>query len=241
MTSFETGERRRRSPGFLIGLTLIALLLFSGFCALGAWQVQRLGWKRDLIARVDTRIHATPVPAPAKADPSGEYRHIFATGTFLHDRSTLVQAATVRGAGYWVLTPLRQRNGALLMINRGFVPPDAKTRYDRPAGQVTVTGLLRLSEPGGGFLRANDPSNDRWYSRDIAAIATARRLAPAVTSYFIDAQAEPFPDRLPVGGLTVVRFPNNHLQYAITWFALAIMTVAAYIIVMRHTATDKRP
>ncbi|EQB17265.1 SURF1 family protein [Sphingobium lactosutens] len=241
MTSPGTGDRRRRSPAFLIGLTLIALLLFAGFSALGAWQVQRLGWKRDLIAQVDARIHATPVPAPASADAADAYKRVTATGTFLHDRSTLVQASTVRGAGYWVLTPLRQRNGALLMINRGFVPPEAKTRYDRPEGQVTVTGLLRLTEPGGGFLRANDPAADRWYSRDIAAIAAARRLAPAITSYFIDAQAGPSPDRLPVAGLTVIRFPNNHLQYAITWFALAIMTVAAYIIVMRHTAPDKRP
>ena len=240
MTSFETGERRRRSPGFLIGLTLIALLLFAGFCALGAWQVQRLGWKHDLIARVDARVHAAPVPAPARATRDDEYRRVTATGTFLHDRSTLVQATTVHGAGYWVLTPLRQPSGAVLLVNRGFVPPEAKTDYDRPQGQIRVTGLLRLTEPGGGFLRANDPAADRWYSRDIAAIAAARRLAPAITSYFIDAQADSRSGRLPIGGLTVIRFPKNHLQYAISWFALAIMTVGAYIIVMRQTAPDRR-
>ena len=73
-----------------------------------------------------------------------------------------------------------------------------------------------------------------------AGIAAARRLAPAITSYFIDAQADSRQGRLPIGGLTVIRFPNSHLQYAITWFALAIMTVGAYIIVMRQTAPDRR-
>lgn len=234
MTSDRPGARRRRTPAFLIGLTSIALILFTGFCALGVWQVQRLGWKRALIARVDARIHAAPVPAPASATKADEYRRVTATGRFLHDKAALAQASTVRGAGYWVMTPLRRDDGAILFVNRGFVP-DRRAGYDRPEGEVRVTGLLRLSEPGGGVLRANDPTDDRWYSRDVAAIAQSRRLAAA--DYFIDAQATPA-SGYPVGGLTVVRFPNNHLQYAITWFALAAMTVGGYILVMRHTGKD---
>ncbi|MES2175323.1 MAG: SURF1 family protein [Pseudomonadota bacterium] len=232
-------DPRPQKAGFPVGLTLAALILFVGLCALGVWQVERLAWKRDLIARVDARIHAAPTSAPARATQTDEYRRVTATGIFLHDKAVLVQAATVRGAGYWVLTPLRQPNGAIVLINRGFVPPEAKTRYDLPHGKVRVTGLLRLTEPGGGFLRSNDPGADRWYSRDVAAIAATRKLEP-VANYFIDAQAGPSPDALPVGGLTVVRFPNSHLQYAITWFILAAMVAGAYSLVMRQSGKDRR-
>jgi surfeit locus 1 family protein len=225
--------------GFPVGLTLAALILFVGFCALGVWQVERLAWKRDLIARVDARIHAAPTTAPLNAAKADEYRRVIATGIFLHDKAALVQAATVRGAGYWVLTPLRQANGAIILINRGFVPPEAKTGYNRPNGMVRITGLLRLTEPGGGFLRSNDPAADRWYSRDVAAIAAARNISPVV-DYFIDAQAGSSPDAPPIGGLTVVSFPNSHLQYAITWFVLAAMVVGAYIVMMRQSGKDRR-
>lgn len=234
------GGRRRHSPGFLIGLTLIALILFGGFCALGTWQVRRLAWKRDLIERVDARIHAAPLPAPRSATKADEYRHVRVQGRFLHDKSVLAQAVTVRGPGFWVMTPLVTDRGDTIVINRGFVPQDARNTYDRPAGSVTVTGLLRLTEPGGGFLRANDPAAGRWYSRDVAAIATDRKIAPPVANYFIDSQSSGATSGRPVGGLTVVSFPNNHLQYAITWFALAAMTLGGYIIVMRQTGKDRR-
>lgn len=238
MTTAGNGGRSTRSPIFAIGLTLIALILFSGFSALGAWQVQRLVWKRDLIARVDARIHATPVPAPASATQEDEYRRVTLSGNFLHDKAALVQASTVRGSGFWVLTPLRSDDGAITLINRGYVP-NRKTAYAKPEGVTEVTGLLRLTEPDGGFLRDNDPKADRWYSRDVGAIAKARQL-DEVRPYFIDAGAGRSPSAFPVGGLTVVSFPNNHLQYAITWFALAAMTVGAYMLVMRQTGKDRR-
>lgn len=241
MTIDETGGRVRRSPAFTIGLGLIALILFFGFCALGAWQIHRLDWKRDLIARVDARVHAAPVPAPLHATQDDEYRRVTLTGHFLHERAALVQAVTVRGPGFWVLTPI-VTGRATIFINRGFVPADRRHRYERPRGEVRVTGLLRLTEPGGGFLRSNDPAADRWYSRDVAAIAKARGLiggrAGVTTEYFVDAQAGAGPAAYPVGGLTVIAFPNNHLQYAITWFILAAMTVGAYILVLRQTGRD---
>lgn len=231
-------KAKRRSAGFLIGLTLIAAMLVAGFGALGVWQVHRLAWKRDLIARVDARVHAAPVAASVMASAADEYRRVAVQGHFLHDRVALVQASTVRGSGYWVMTPLMTDRGFAVIVNRGFVPPEAKASYEQPRGRVALTGLLRLSEPGGGFLRANDPGADRWYSRDVAAIAAKRGLRP-VANYFIDAQASPSPDALPVGGLTVVRFPNSHLSYAITWFALAIMSAGAYIFVMRQELTAR--
>ncbi|KEQ52225.1 SURF1 family protein [Sphingobium chlorophenolicum] len=240
MKTAQDGGRSGRSPAFAIGLTLIALFFFAGFCVLGSWQVQRLAWKRDLIARVDARIHALPIPAPRAATRADEYRRVRISGHFLHDKAALVQAVTVRGAGFWVLTPLVTDQGFTLIVNRGFVPPDKRRDYARPQGKVLVTGLLRLSEPGGGFLRSNDPAADRWYSRDVAAIAAARGISGPLADYFMDADAACGPDSLPVGGLTIVKFPNSHLEYAITWFVLAAMVAGGYIIVMRQARKDRR-
>ncbi|MFD2237528.1 SURF1 family protein [Aureimonas populi] len=213
------------------------------FAGLGAWQVQRLFWKLDLIERVDSRIHAEPAPPPGPerwadiAASSDEYRNLRLAGRFLHEQETLVQALTERGAGFWVLTPMVQGDGHAILVNRGFVPPerrDPATRAEgRMEGETTVTGLLRISEPGGGFLRENDPQADRWFSRDVAAIAAARGLERAAP-FFVDADATPNPGGLPVGGLTVVSFRNHHLVYALTWFALALMVAGATLYVVRY-------
>lgn len=198
-----------------------AIVLLLG---LGTWQVQRRAWKLDLIARVDARIHAAPVPAPRDAGPDDAYRRVVASGTYLTGRDTLVQASSVRGPGWWVMTPLRTKDGALL-INRGYVAD--RRAPPAPPGPVTVTGLLRPTEPKGGFLRNNDPAADRWYSRDVAAIG--RRDGVALAPYFIDADDQANAPGQPVGGLTVVSFRNSHLVYAITWYTLAIMTAAGFL------------
>jgi surfeit locus 1 family protein len=150
----------------------------------------------------------------------------------------LVQAVTERGAGFWVVTPILRDDGSTILINRGFVPSDRRDPASRVEGnvpgQVSVIGLLRISEPGGGFLRNNDPAGGRWYSRDVAAIAAAQGLEK-VAPYFIDADATPNPGGLPIGGLTVVSFRNSHLVYALTWFALAAMSaVGAYLVHRRR-------
>jgi surfeit locus 1 family protein len=217
----------------------VALLLFAGFMALGTWQVQRRAWKLDLIDRVDHRVHAPAVPVadptqwPSVTRARDEYRRVTANGIFLNDAETLVQAATDLGAGYWVLTPLRLRDGSVVLVNRGFVPPEFRDRASRaaaePVGMTTVTGLIRITEPAGAFLRHNDPAANRWYSRDVQAIAAARGLMH-VAPFFIDAQSSAPPvagAAAPVGGLTVIVFHNNHLQYAITWYTLALMVVGA--------------
>lgn len=218
-------------------LQLGAALLFVAFIALGTWQVQRLAWKQDLIARVEKRLSAPPVPAPSadrweritRADD--EYRRVVVHGAFDHSREVLVGASTVLGTGYWVLTPLRSRDGNWVMVNRGFVPPEYKARVSRTAteaqGEVEVTGLLRLPEPGGSLLRKNDPVAGRWYSRDVEAIGRTQKLEGPLAPYFIDeADTRPSPttETWPRGGLTVVRFPNSHLSYALTWYAMAGMT-----------------
>ncbi len=224
------------------GLWLALALAIAGLVALGVWQIERRAWKLDLIARVDARLAAAPVAAPGPAGWPGlthdasEYTRVRVTGHFLNDRETAVLAVTERGSGYWILTPL-VTPGFTLLVNRGFVPPerrDPATRRDgQPPGEVTVTGLLRISEPGGGFLRANDPGADRWYSRDVAAIAAARGIADAAP-YFVDADAAPNPGGLPIGGLTVVRFRNAHLVYALTWFGLAAGLAIAIAVARRR-------
>lgn len=213
------------------GLAVAAVVAaIAVFLALGAWQVQRLFWKLDLIARVDARLAAEPVPAPGPGAWAGldratdAYLRVTATGRFLHDREVRTLAVTDLGPGYWVMTPLATRDFVVL-VNRGFVPADRRdpaTRIEgQPFGEVTVSGLLRFSEPGGGFLRSNDPATGRWYSRDVAAIVAWERVEGPVAPYFVDADAAPNPGGLPVGGLTVVHFRNAHLSYALTWFALA--------------------
>jgi surfeit locus 1 family protein len=232
-------------------LVLAGLTLTGVFLGLGTWQVERRVWKLALIDRVEARIHAEPVPAPGPEEwpgltaASAEYRRVRLTGRFAHDRATLVQALSERGAGFWVLVPLVTDRGFTVLVNRGFVPTEARERSARaagePEGEVTLTGLLRLSEPGGGFLRRNDPAADRWYSRDVAAIATARGIdgPTEVAPYFVDADAAPNPGGLPMGGLTVVAFHNNHLVYALTWYALALMTAGALIFVLRQPSAAR--
>ena len=207
--------------------------------ALAVWQVHRRAHKLDLIARVEARVHAAPSPAPGPerwpdmSAADDEYRRVTATGQWRDDRSALVQAVTELGGGYWVITPLAREDGTTVLVNRGFVLPDKRDPASwRPQGPgpVTVTGLLRMSQPGGAFLRANDPASDRWFSRDVAAIAASRGLAE-VAPFFIDAERAPGESGLPVAGLTVIAFSNNHLVYALTWIALALMAAAGAIFV----------
>ena len=244
------GSRGGHSPLFLAVAGTLAILLFATFVALGSWQLKRRVWKLDLIARVEQRVHALPVAAPGPAQwpkvsaATDEYRHVTVTGTFLDESQTLVQAVTELGAGYWVLTPLRTADGSIVMVNRGFIPAEDRDRVARGAMQPrgatdVVTGLLRIPEPGGAFLRHNDAAANHWYSRDVQAIAAARGLTH-VAPYFIDAAAAPPSDVpagtavVPVAGLTVITFHNSHLVYAITWYTLALMVAGAIWLGIRN-------
>ena len=235
-----------------VALACLALA-FLGFCALGIWQVQRLQWKHALIARVDSRIHAAAVPAPPRVQwqavttASSEYLRVALAGEYLQDHDTRVQALTELGAGFWVLSPLRTKGGDIVIVNRGFVPSDALDQIAHPpTGDIHIEGLLRISEPGGGVLRQNQPTQHRWYSRDIAAIASAQAL-DGVAPYFIDADRKSTDADWPRGGMTVVNFRDHHLQYALTWFGLALLTAfAAWRLLsgerrMRHHVRDADP
>ncbi len=260
---------RQRPRALRVILALAAGVMFAGFFALGTWQVYRLQWKLALIERVEQRVHATPKPAPSMAQwPSlnadaDDYRRVQLSGVLLDGSSTQVMASLDRGIGYWVLTPLCTADGGMVMINRGFIPAGvsgwkpqtapAPAAADACAGAqgvqaapgptVSISGLLRMTEIA-GRLRQNQPERNHWYTRDVQAIAKARGLPP-VAPYFVDADAEtaqaagPVGGVQPVGGLTVISFVNNHLVYAVTWYALALMVAAAAVWVIRDARKQK--
>ncbi len=217
-------SRRRKPLVLVLGATVLAVLM-----ALGVWQVQRLMWKLALIDQVARQLAAAPGPSPGPElwmhlTAGDAYRRIQVQGRFDHARETCTQALSQRGAGCWVLTPLQTIDGWWVWVNRGFVPPSQRDPSARAAGQlrglVELQGLLRQSEPGGGFLRRNEPELNRWTSRDVAAMTQHHKLPMQATApYFIDA-ADTVPSG-PEGGLTVVQFRNHHLVYALTWFSLA--------------------
>jgi surfeit locus 1 family protein len=219
-------------------LCAVLLVLAALLVVLAVWQVQRLQWKQDLIARVESGMKASPLPFALlpKGELAGlEYRRVSISGRYQARGTVLVSGASTRGSGYWVLTPLSGAAG-VAYVNRGFVLLGSKLQdvwHETPTGPVSITGLLRITEHGGGFLRANRPSEDRWYSRDVGMIAASKSVS-ADPRLFIDAttKSSSFPGA-PIPGLTVVNFPNNHLAYALTWAALALLSAGAAIVLWR--------
>jgi surfeit locus 1 family protein len=168
-----------------------------------------------------------------------EYRHVTVTGTFLDESQTLVQAVTELGAGYWVLTPLRTADSSIVMVNRGFIPAEDRDRVARGATDA-VTGLLRMPEPRGAFLRHNDPAANHWYSRDVQAIAAARGLTH-VAPYFIDAEVAP-PSKVAsaAGAATadtgVACRPQSTTANAVAHAACAVVPVAGLTVITFHNS-----
>lgn len=231
--------------------TLLVLPMLAVLIGLGAWQLERRAWKADLLDRIDQRITAPAVPLPAAIeDPDAwEYRHVRVTGMFLHDRELHVLPRTLDGqVGAHVVTPLRRTGGVapgqIVLVNRGWVPTDRTDPATRPAslveGPVTVEGVVRV--PGGqGWLQPdNEPARNRWYWIDLPAMAAAAG-APEAPPVLMDAVAAPGDPTLPVGGQTIVDIPNNHLQYALTWFTLAAALLAVYVLYHVRRPADAGP
>jgi surfeit locus 1 family protein len=223
-----------------------ALLAFILLLGLGTWQVQRLGWKERLIAQRHAAVTAAPIALPTSlaAAQGLEYRHVAATGTFLNDRELFLGATDEDGhAGYHVITPLKLADGDVLLVDRGFIPENRKAPASRAQGErtgtVTVTGLIRLAPTAkpAWFLPANSVERNYWIWVDIPAMAKAARLEH-VLPFYIDADATPNPGGLPIGGQTRLELPNNHLQYAITWYALAVALVVIYILFIRRRRAE---
>jgi surfeit locus 1 family protein len=242
----------RQRPGtvkFILGMTLLAAV-FVGFILLGNWQVRRYHLKLRIASDIATRVHAPPVAAPGPAHwpriaaGGQQYLHVRLRGHFTGSQ-TLVHGSSSKGYGYWVMAPLRTERGFIVLVNRGYVPaelPGTPTASIAPPdGEVTLTGLLRASEPRGGFLRHNDPAAKQWSSRDVSALAAADHLpADRVAPYFVDAGATGNAGEPPIAGLTNIHIYNHSLGYAITWYLLALGTLLAAGILVRHEWQSRR-
>jgi surfeit locus 1 family protein len=221
--------------------TVPVLLLCLG---LGSWQVQRLFWKEGLIAQRQAAVAAAPAPVPRNlADArSMEFHRVIDEGVFLHDKEIFLGATSEGGRqGYQILTPLLEPGGRIIFVNRGFIPGELKDPAKRAAGQVSgtvrVQGLIRLPPDGrpGWFVPDNRPDLNYWFWVDIPAMSAAAGL-DHVAPFYIDADATPNPGGWPKGGVTRLALPNNHLQYAITWFSLAVALIVIYVLFHRRQA-----
>jgi len=222
--------------------TLIAIPGILLLLALGSWQVVRLQEKNAINAFRAERVAAPAVPLPARVDDLAafEFRRVSVTGTFLHDRELRLNARSQRGnTGYDIITPLVRADGPPVLINRGWVPYDRKDPATRQAGQVegtvTVEGILRTEPRKGWLMPNNDAARNEWFWFDLAAMAQAAGV-PDAARFYIEAGPQPNPGGFPIGGQTIVELPNNHLQYALTWYALAIALAAIYIVSQRRPA-----
>ncbi|MGR9426973.1 SURF1 family protein [Rhizobium leguminosarum] len=230
---------RRRLPVLTGILVLIALAILI---SLGTWQVERLHWKEGLLADIAARQAASPVPlaeieAMAAAGGDIEYRKVTATGRYINNKERHFFATWRGQTGYYIYTPLELADGRILFVNRGFVPFDNKEPEMRMQGQLTdqqtVTGLAREKLPGkpSWVVPDNDVAKNIFYWKDLDVIAESVGLEKArVIPFFVDADSTPNPAGLPIGGVTQVDLPNDHLQYAFTWYGLAAVLIVVVAI-----------
>ncbi len=212
-------------------LTVAAFIVLIG---LGNWQMERLGWKEDLVRRISARIEEPAAPLPPGAWSAlhlteWEYRPVEVSGTFRHDLETRVYAllsepkGPLSGPGYFILTPIETGEGRVL-INRGFVPPETAD-FPRPQWLTVVRGLLRGPEDRNLFTPLDEPEKRVFYARDPAPISKV--LGVPLAPFTIDAVETP-PGGLPQAGETRLNFPNRHLEYALTWYGLAGSLLAVF-------------
>ncbi len=234
-----TGSLRR---GVLVP-SVAAVMAFAVLVSLGVWQLDRKAWKEGLIATIEQRLSAPPVALPAAAAwphltaAENEFLRVAMTAEFLNDREATVytNGSTLRegssGPGYWIFTPARLAGGALVMVNRGFVPDGRQDPATRPDSEVTgpvnMVGVLRWPEPPGLFTPAGDPVRNIWFSRDSTAIAAAKRIN--VAPFYVELESPDPPGGLPRTGRLHATLPNNHFGYALTWLGLASVLVGVYV------------
>ena len=229
---------RSQGRGRVVFGAVLFLLLLAALLALGTWQVQRLAWKEQLLSDIAERRGAAPVSIEAIEAILGqggdvEYRPVTVTGTFANNRERHFFATWHGRTGYYVYTPLALADGRFVFVNRGFVPFENKEPEMRKQGQLTgqqtVTGLARMQLDGkpSSIVPDNDVAKNIFYWKDLGTMAStvgipAERLVP----FFIDADDTPNPKGMPIGGVTQFDLPNNHLQYAVTWYGLALALLA---------------
>jgi surfeit locus 1 family protein len=213
--------------------SLVSAVLFAALMALGVWQLERLSWKRELIATITNRMAAAPVTldsALALGD-GAQYRRVRLEGRFDNAKEAYVFGTGVEGAPvFHVIVPFKD-DGRVVLVDRGIVPRDLMARSTRSRGLIegrtVLVGVWRTPDPAGTFTPKPDLSRRIWYSHDVVGIARADHIRPAAP-VIVEADATPNPGGWPKGGQTRVNFSNEHLQYAITWFLLAAGLLAVY-------------
>jgi surfeit locus 1 family protein len=248
----EKARRPRRSPALLAVLVLVAMAFLL---TLGTWQVQRLHWKEDLLATIDARIAAAPetlgeVEALWRTEGDVDYVPVAVSGTFRHEHEQHFLATWQGQSGWYVYVPLTLDDGRTLIVNRGFIPYDlkdpARRDWEEGEGEVSFTALARnpLHEKPGWIVPDNAPADNLWYWKDYEAMRDAMGLGAAGTlPFFVDVRAyEADANPFPVPGITQVQLPNNHLQYAVTWYGLAaaLAAVAGFMFFRRPKQDEHR-
>jgi surfeit locus 1 family protein len=245
-------SRKRRGAFEPFVLTSVAVIVLVG---LGIWQLDRKVWKEQLIETVTQRLAAEPASGLPPRDlwtrlkpEQEEYRRVTFPAEFLNEEEALVYTAgsafraDVTGPGYWVFTPVRLVGGSIVVVNRGFVPFERKDPATRKEGALTgivdIVGVIRFPEARGLFTPADEPKNNVWYVRDPKLIGEAKRWSRVAPFYIEQEQPQP-PGALPRAGRLEVKLINNHLQYAITWFALAAVFAASFLMWLRARRRER--
>ncbi len=216
---------------------LFALAALATFIALGTWQLQRKAWKEDLIDTLGQRLAAQPIKLPqaehwASLDPArDEFRRVRFSAAFVPGEEALVYTSgsafrpDVSGPGYWVLALARLTGNGLVVVNRGFVPEGQSPEPATAAAEMV--GALRWPEAASWFTPKHDQARNIWFMRDSTAIAAARGWGK-VAPFFVELESPQPPGGLPRAGPLKVSLRNEHLQYALTWYALAAVVVVMF-------------
>lgn len=220
--------------------TLMTLPILISCLLLGNWQVERLDWKLDLIGKINQRAFATPQDLPSDTSNFDdlEYLHVEVTGTFDNDHELTMYSTGPNGeAGYDLYTPLINGDGQAVIINRGWVPEPIKEQETRAhtlsVGEVTISGLLRKPWEKLWFGPENEPENNMWFYGDLDGMADTMLISGGVTSaypMYLYADKIDSDNRFPVAGRTEINIVNNHLDYAMTWYGMAIVLIVIYLI-----------
>lgn len=238
-------KQPRKRRGAVLDATMMALAGIAILVGLGVWQLDRKVWKENLIATLNARLASAPGDLPPRSSwlslrqNDQEFRRVKFPAEFIEGEEALVYTAgsalrpDVKGPGYWVFAPARLAGGSIVVVNRGFVPVDRKEAAARPEGATQgtfdIVGVLRWPEQRGVFTPDDDPRNNVWYLRDSSAIAVAKKWA-TVAPFFIDQESPVPPGGWPKPGKLEVTLPDNHWQYAITWFGLALALAGVYAV-----------
>jgi surfeit locus 1 family protein len=225
--------------GIIFMSILVVIPAFVVLIGLGSWQVQRLNWKNEVIDGRQAALEVDPIPIPSRDDvvERMSFRWVEVTGTFIHDQEFYFYAPKSGKAGYRVVTPVLQRIGLTLLVDRGWVPADRRDPATRLEGQiegeVTIVGIVRTDIVGiQGPLPDNDVENNEWFWVDPTAMSAVHGAYYRPALVVADDTANP--GGWPQGDASVLGVRNSHLGYAITWFSLAFALVVIWILALRR-------